>query len=119
MCSRGGHGKNKCPKLTLYGSMPLYNGDMEIRQKLGNNRMDIEHFKTPTRDELNIHKRYFIQANVVKNKSSNKMCLECTFLLNGGEEDLRYTRTLFRTQDVAGYAQKTISHTVVSLLHTY
>ena len=96
ICSGRGHGKNQCPKLTLYGPMPLQDGDMEIRQKLGNNMMDVEHFKTLTRDEFDdrevmdffpkfclptliIHKRYLIQANVVKNKSSNKMCLTIEF----------------------------------------
>ena len=134
MCSGKGHGKNKCPKLILYGAMPLPDGVLNVRQTLSNNLMDVDHFKTFTRDDFDnreimksfpkfrlpaliIHKRYIIQENLVKKKVSSNLCLECTFLLTGGEEDFRYTKILFRAQDVAAYVQKTVSNTVVSLLH--
>ena len=47
----------------------------------------------------------------------NNLCLECTFLLKGGEEDIRFTKALYRARDVATYVQKTKSNLVVSLLH--
>ena len=52
MCSGKGHGKNRCPKLILYGAMPLPDGVLNVRQTLSNNLMDVDHFKTFTRDDF-------------------------------------------------------------------
>ena len=116
--------------------MPLPDGDMYVRQTLANHIMDADHFKTFTRDEFDdkevinsfprfrqpalvIHKKYLVQENVVNKTVPSNICLECTFLMTGGEENLRYAKTLFRAQDVAAYVQKTASNTVVSLLHLF
>ena len=136
MCNGKGHGKNKCPKLIMYGAMPLARMDMKVRQTLAMNILDVNYFKTFIREEFDerqvmknfptirlpaliIHKKYLIEDNLVENKVSSNLCLECTFLLDGGEEDIRFTKVLFKAQDVAAYVQKTVSNTIVSLLHLF
>ena len=66
---------------------------------------------------LLIHKKYLIDDNLVEKKKASNLCLECTFLMEGGDEDIRFTKVLFKAQDVVGYIQKTVSNTIVSLLH--
>ena len=134
LCYGKGNGKNKCPKLIVYGAMPLARNDVNVRKDLAMNIMDINHFKTFTRDEFDerqvmknfpnirlpaliIHKKILIEENLVEKKMASNLCLECTFLMEGGEEDIRFTKVLFKAQDVAGYIQKTVSNTIVSLLH--
>ena len=134
LCSGKGHGKNKCPKLILYGAMPLARNDVNVRKILAMNIMDMNHFKTFTRDAFDerevmknfpnirlpaliIHKKYLIDDNLVEKKMASNICLECTFLMEGGDEDIRFTKVLFKAQDVVGYIQKIVSNTIVSLLH--
>ena len=107
----------------MYGAMPLARMDMKVRQTLAMNILDVNYFKTFTREEFDerqvmknfptirlpaliIHKKYLIEDNLVENKVSSNLCLECTFLLDGGEEDIRFTKVLFKTQDVAAYVKK-------------
>ena len=53
-----------------------------------------------------LHKRYMIDKNMIEPGQSDYYCIECTFLLIGGEEDLRYTLVLFRVGDVTAYVTK-------------
>jgi len=63
-----------------------------------------------------LHKRFMINNKVVDPDHPNNYCIECTFLLPGGEEDPRFSRVLFRVGDVAAYVTKSKSNVVVSLL---
>ena len=134
LCFQRGHGIYKCPSLLNYGSYPLRSGDLEVRQSLASNMLDPEYFKSFTRDDddqreimksfpkfrlpgVIIHKRFLISENVVPKLVTENLCIECTFLVKGGEEDIRFTKLLFSAKDVATYVQKTASNIVVSLLH--
>ena len=134
LCYQRGHGIYKCPKLLNYGSYPLRSGELEVRQSLASNLLDPEYFKSFTRDDddqreimksfpkyrlpgLIIHKRFLISENVVPKLVTKNLCIECTFLVKGGEEDIRFTKLLFSAKDVATYVQKTASNIVVTLLH--
>ena len=117
-----------------YGSYPLRAGELEIKQSLASNMLDLEYFKSFTRDDddqreimksfpkyrlpgLIIHKRFLISENVIPKLVTKNLCIECTFLVKGGEEDIRFTKLLFSAKDVATYVQKTASNIVVTLLH--
>ena len=124
----------KCTSMLNYGSYPLPDSYLEIRLTLANNLVNVHYYPTHFRDEydqreimktfpksripgLIIHKRFIINKDVICNDPKDNLCLECTFLLKGGEEDIRYTKALFRAVDVARYVQRTKSNLVVSLLH--
>ena len=98
------------------------------------NIVDYTAYKTFTRDENDeriimknfpkkrlpaviLHKRYLIQDNLVNNKVPDNLCIECTFLKKGGDEDINCTKLLFLAKDVATYVQRTTTNLVVSLLH--
>ena len=134
LCYQKGHGIYKCPKLLHYGSFPLRQGDLEVRQTLASNMLDPDYFKSFKRDEddqrvimtsfpkfrlpgLIIHKRFIINENVIQKLVTEILCIECTFLVKGGEEDIRFTKNLFHVKDVGTYIQKTASNIVISLLH--
>ena len=53
---------------------------------------------------------------MIKPDQSYSYCIECTFLLIGGEEDPRYTLVLFRVGDVAAYVTKSQLNVVLNLL---
>ena len=134
LCFQKEHGIYKCPKLLHYGSYPLRQGELEVRQTLASNMLDPDYFQSMKRDDddqrvimtsfpkyrlpgLIIHKRFIIKENVIPKLVTENLCIECTFLVKGGEEDIRFTKNLFHVKDVSTYIQKTASNIVVSLLH--
>ena len=134
LCGGKGHGQFNCSHLISYGAKPLNYKDLEQRQELAMNIVDYTAYKTFTRDENDeriimknfpkkrlpaviLHKRYLIQDNLVNNKVPDNLCIECTFLKKGGDEDINCTKLLFLAKDVATYVQRTTTNLVVSLLH--
>ena len=55
----------------------------------------------------------------LRKKMASNLCLECTFLMEGEDEDIRFATVLFKAQDVGGYIKKPVSNTIVSLLHLF
>ena len=135
LCHRKGcGGQFKCNLLREYGSEPLKGKDKEARLDLATKILDVNAGIVLKRDEqarrpimknfpkrklpaVILHKKFITQNNVVKNLSSDNVCIECTFLKVGGEEDIEFTKVLFHAKDVARYVQKTMSNVVVSLVH--
>ena len=127
-------GQFKCNLLRLYGADPLKYKDQQQRVDLAAKITDVNGFVTLMRDEddertvmksfpkarlpaVILHKKYLINNNLVFNLSPDNLCIECTFLKVGGEEDINFTKALFHAKDVARYVQKTLTNVVVSLLH--
>ena len=65
---------------------------------------------------LIIHKRCLINTGLGVPMVPENFCLECTFLKDGGIEDIRYTTVLCRINDVITYLTKSKTNVVVSLL---
>ena len=126
------HGKFQCPILLAYGNAPLPNGSLHARQTLAMNLSQINKFSvhkrldTDTRDVLKsmpkkiaaliIHKRYLINTLLAVTMVPENFCLECTFLKDGGQEDIRYSKVLCRINDVTTFLTKSRTNVIVSLL---
>ena len=134
LCGQKGHGQFKCPRMMNYGTFPLPEGDRDIRLCLANNILDVHYYNTYVRDindhrpvmksfpksripGLIIHKRFLINKDLICSNPKDNLCVECTFLEKGGDENLQLTKTLFCAKDVSWYIQKTKSNLIVSLLH--
>ena len=133
LCSGKGHGQYKCVKLLAYGCLPLEKGNETIRQQLSQDLSQNETFLTMKRTSddnrtilkslprgnmaaLILHRRLLINENLVDPVQPNNYCVECTILVDGGEEDPRYRLVLFRIGDVSAYVTKSKTNLVVSLL---
>jgi len=134
LCRQKGHGQFKCPSALQYGASTLAKNDLDVRQILATNMSQRFGFKTLIRMEdddrqvmksmpcikipaLIIHKRYLIDNNLVDTNVPENLCVECTFLQVGGEENKLFTKTLFKVRDVATYLTRGRSQVIVSLLH--
>ena len=121
--TQGCGGQFVCQKLILYSGLPLKGKNKFVRQQLSSNLIKKSSFQTffwNEGDERSImksfprgtllavilHKRYMIDKNMIEPGQSDYYCIECTFLLIGGEEDSRYTLVLFRVGGVAAYVTK-------------
>jgi len=133
LCSGKGHGQYKCVKLLAYGCLPLEKGNETIRQQLSQDLSQNETFLTMKRTSddnrtilkslprgnmaaLILHRRLLINENLVDPVQPNNYCVECTILVDGGEEDSRYRLVLFKIGDVSAYVTKSKTNLVVSLL---
>ena len=131
--TQGCGGQFVCQKLRLYGGLPLKRLNKFVRQQLQSNLAKKSSFQSLFRNEgdersimnsfprgtlpaVILHRRYMIDKNMIEPDQSDNYCIECTFLLIGGEEDPRYTRVLFRVGDVGAYVTKNQLNVVLSLL---
>lgn len=55
---------------------------------------------------LIIHKMYRINDEIEPKLSKDNICIECTFIKDGGLEDVKYAQVLFHAQIVASYLIK-------------
>ena len=120
--------------MLLYGARPLARNDEGARTRLQMDMSLVGTFKTSPRDEFDdrtimskfpksrlpgliLHRRYLIDDKIVEPMNPDNFCIECTFIKEGGEEDIRYRKVLFHVRDVVAYVSKTKSSMIVSLLH--
>jgi hypothetical protein len=64
---------------------------------------------------LVVYNRYLIESNAVNPQGSSNLCLECTIIQKGGEENMAYRNTLFPASAVAMYAAKKTAKVISKL----
>ena len=66
---------------------------------------------------LVIHKRFIITPEIYLCEDPSNICIECTFLGDGGYPTPEYHRALFKVASVASYVQKSKTNCVASQIH--
>ena len=119
--------------MTHYGGIPLAKNNVKVRQQLQSDLYQMNTVAISKRDDndkriimksfsrakvpgLIIHKRLLVDNTLVEPLTPNNLCIECTILLPGGEEDPNFTLVLFLASDVGAYLTRNKMNLVVSLL---
>ena len=132
-CHKGGHIQKTCPSLLCYAKPPLPQNDRTIREVLIQDMAHPDKYTTHIRlpnDTRNIvksfpvgaegvvvHRRYMATQNIVQRNSPENLCLECTVLKGGGENEL-FTRVLFKVPAVNAYINRSKTNIVICELES-
>ena len=65
---------------------------------------------------LVFHKKYYIESQYSQTLDSNNICLECTWIMDGGFEHPNYKKSLFTAPCIQAHVTRTKTNLIVSLL---
>lgn len=122
-CGGRGHGQFKYPTMVVYGTTSFLRDIVEIRQQFQSDVCQMNAFSTSIRCDnddrvimksfpkiktpgLVIHRRLLIENSLVIPAVANAICVECTLLLPGDDEDVMYTLVLLKVNNVGSLCNK-------------
>lgn len=132
MCKKPGHRRFKCPVLNKYGAPQLPPNNLNIRMDLSTKIGSIYDMSISLRPHddkrivmkeipkkmmaLVIHKKYYIENYYSQTVDSKNICVECTWIVEGGYEHPTYKKSLFTAEVIQAHVTRTKTNLIVSLL---